>query len=101
MFTCNICLLDNLMKVLACRRIRRTGLRHRSWSVAKLDEPGFMHLERTAVLPHAEAGMGRYGADGKGVSDLALAKTRRIGWGLILRGIYLQLRPSRRKTRSR
>ena len=30
-----------------------------------------------------------YGADGKGVSDLALAKTRRIGWGLILRGIYL------------
>ena len=30
-----------------------------------------------------------YGADGKGVSDLALAKTRRIGWDLLLRGIYL------------
>jgi len=30
-----------------------------------------------------------YGADGKGTSHLALLLTRRVGWGLIVRGIYL------------
>ena len=30
-----------------------------------------------------------YGADGKGVSEEAVVWTRLIGWGIVLRGIYM------------